>query len=523
MANHLGNVFSGLSGLFWQMNPRQRMEMLMISILTIIVLTFVGIWAGKPTYEVLFYDMASADAGKITEKLKDIGVQYELKNNGSTILVPSSQLQDLRISLAQEGLPESGYVGYEIFDQSNLGMSSFVQKINYRRAIEGELARTLSHMDEIQSARVHLVIPEQKLFKEDEHNPSASVILKLRGSYGLTAGQVKGITKLIASAVEGLRPEYITVVDTEGKVFASGDNSDSEIVSTSERLGLQSEVEKNLTNKAQEMLASVLGSGNSITRITADLDFERIQKTRELYDPDGQVVRSEQTTTSSATGMDTTQTDREISTTKYEINRTVETVMNSVGNIKRLTVAVLVNGRYTRPDGVAVDEDVELTYEPRTDEEIANLTTIIKNAVGFDANRGDVLEVINMQFEKNNYLASVGIEESGGMFDFSTPQLIRQGAMLLIAVVLLLLLKSLTKSSGTINISQAGGRQLSSITTANSSNAIPIPALEGGPRLGDAALPEAVERTRMQAEISNYSKTHATEATALLRSWLMEN
>ena len=521
MAEQFGNIFSGLSGIFFQMNTRQRTELFMITLMTIALLSLIVWWAGRTEFEVLFYDMSSSEVGTVIEKLKESNVSYKLENGGTKILVPTDQVQELRIKLARQGLPESGLIGYEIFDKSNLGMSNFVQQINYRRALEGELSRTLNQMEEIRNARVHIVIPEDKLFKEDQHSPTASVILTLVSSSGLSQSHIKGIARLISSSVEGLVPEQVTIIDSHGNVLSKGESPNSMLANTSYQLELQIAVEEALMVKSQEMLERVVGSGNSITRVNAQLDFETIERTREIFDPDGQVVRSEQFTNTSVTGTDTAQTSKESVTTKYEINRTLEKVMNSAGNIERLTIAVLINGKYIKSDNPDDGEKLEMRYEPRSEKEIADLTNIVKTAVGYDEGRGDKIEVIGMKFDDTGEVLSVSIiEETEIPLDYI--DLSKKGGMVLIALVVLYLLRSMSKNTGTVG-GQTAMQANYPLMSAAQAGTITLPKETDFPKLGDSVLPEAIERNKIQTQISRYSVDQSVEATSLLRSWLMED
>ncbi len=521
MAEQFGNIFSGLSGIFYQMNARQKIELLMITVLTVTILSLIAWWAGQTEYEVLFYDMTSSETGTIVAKLKESDVSYKIENGGTRISVPTDLVQELRLKFAQQGLPESGIVGYEIFDKSNLGMSNFVQQINYRRALEGELSRTLNLMNEIKNSRVHIVLPEEKLFKEDEIPPTASVILTLVSASGLSQSHIKGIARLVSGSVEGLNADHVTIIDSYGNVLSKGEPSNSMVASSSDQLELQKAVEAELVAKSQEMLASVVGVGNSITRVNAQLDFESIERTSETFDPDGQVVRSEQFTNTAATGTDTAQTSKESVTTKYEINRTVETVINSAGSIKRLTIAVLINGKYVKFDDPNDGEPSEMRYEPRNEQELSDLTNIIKTAVGFEEERGDKIEVIGMKFDDSGQPATIStIEESGYQMDYT--DLAKKAGMVLIALVVLYLLRSMSKNAGPL---RAGSSIQTNypVLSAAKSHTIALPNELDIPKLGESVLPEAIERNKMQNQISRYSVDQPNEATSLLRSWLMED
>lgn len=520
MAEQFGNLFSGLSGVFWQMTGRQKAELLMISIITVVVFVAIALWAGQTEFEVLFYDMESSEAGLIVEKLKEDNVEYKLENGGTKILVPRSNVHELKMSLAQQGIPQSGHVGYEIFDKSNFGMSTFVQKINYKRALEGELARTLNQMSEVKDSRVHIVLPEEKLFKEDKQFATASIILILKSSTSLSKSQISGITRLIASSVEGLKSGQITIIDSHGNTLSKGEESDDLIASSTSQMELQKAVESELIEKSQKMLESVVGIGNAITRVTAELDFESIERTTESFDPDGQVIRSEQFTTTSAIGTDTSQTSKETATTKYEINRTVETLINSAGGIKRLTIAVLINGKYLAVEGSEDNENPEMKYEARSDEEMTKLSNIVKTAVGFQEGRGDKIEVIGMQFASKNLMANFEeMEDSGFSIDYISAA--KSVGMIVVAIAVLLVLRSMSKNAGPIRMT-SNQRNYPALSSANAGT-VTLPTESDFPKLGESILPEAAERTKMHNQISSYSREKSPEATSLLRSWLMED
>lgn len=359
------------------------------------------------TYAVLFSDIEPAEGAKIVESLKEKQIAYKLKDGGRTILVDSGQVYEQRLELAKEGLPATGGIGYEIFDKTNLGMSEFVQKLNYRRALEGELARTIGSLNEVQKARVHIVIPEKTLFEKDKKEPTASVILHFKNGKIIDNVSITGIQNLVASSVEGMQTSGVTVVDFRGKILSAPPLDDRSITGlTSQQFSQQVEVEQNLTNKVQSLLDGVLGYGNSEVRVSAELDFTQVDKTITDFDPEKQIVRSEQNIIDSSKSSDSLSypavnmskgTSNQIA--NYEISKTISRVIEGVGSIKRLSVAVLINGtqKITTVNGVPKAE-----YTPRTDEEINKLTDIVKNAVGYDVTRNDQVYLENVPFESLN-------------------------------------------------------------------------------------------------------------------------
>lgn len=370
----------------------------------ILLLTNTG---DNTSYSVLFSDIEPSEGASIVENLKEKNIPYKLKDGGRTILVDSSQVYEQRLELAKEGLPASGGIGYEIFDKTNLGMSEFVQKLNYRRALEGELARTIGSLNEVQKARVHIVIPEKTLFAKDQKEPSASVILHFKNGKVIDNVSISGIQNLVASSVEGMATSGVTVVDFRGKILSAPPLDGTSVTGlTSQQYAQQVEVEQNLTNKVQSLLDGVLGYGNSEVRVSAELDFTQIDRTITDFDPESQVVRSEQNIIDSSKSSDSLSYPA-VSMSKgasnqianYEISKTVSRVIEGVGNIKRLSVAVLINGtqKVTTVNGVPKAE-----YIPRTQEEIDKLTDIVKNAVGYDVTRNDQVYLENVPFESLN-------------------------------------------------------------------------------------------------------------------------
>ncbi len=375
-----------------------------IAVLAVILIVVLSLSTSK-RYAVLYSNLSEKDAAQIVEKLKENNVDYELKNGGETILVPEKKVYDLRLRMASAGLPEESVAGYEIFDKTNLGMSEFVQKINYRRALEGEIARTIMSSDQIKKARVHIVIPEKTLFEKDQKKPTASIVLTLKSKMSKSYIDFSGIQKLVAASVEGLSPDDVIITDERGKVLSEIEPDKKTIAGkTAAQYELQRQVEEYLTRKAQSMLDAALGVGNSEVRVTADLDFEQIEKTKTLYDAENQAVRSEQQISSSNSALDTVpnygvinKQSQQNNITNYEIPTTVEKVVNEVGNVKRLTVAIAVNGKDTVIQGK--DGDIKLINLPPSQKKLNDIKTLVENAVGFDAGRGDNIEVKYVPFE----------------------------------------------------------------------------------------------------------------------------
>jgi flagellar M-ring protein FliF len=407
-----------------------------LSILLILLLSIVGFgslifWNSQPDLQVLFSNLSPDDAGEMVNKLKEKKIPFRLSHSGTTLLVPKDQVYDLRLSFAAEGLPKGGGVGFEVFDRTNIGITDFVQKLNYQRALQGELSRTIRQIKEIEQARVHIVTPKESLFIGEQKKPTASVFIKTRS--GMTPGppQVEGIVHLVASAVEGLDPGNITVVDTSGKILSK--RSDSTLVGqlTTTQLEYQKNSEEGLKKKVQGMLEGVLGPNKAIARVSMDIDFQQVDITEERYEP-STVLRSEQKNVERAgvlSGAGVTkkedQTDskspkkpgaespirtpadqmlspnansseRQHEIRNYEVSKINKHVTNPIGQVKKISAAVVVDGTYKE----SVDEKGQKNkqYVPRSQEEMKSLESIVKKAIGYSEERKDQVEVINMPF-----------------------------------------------------------------------------------------------------------------------------
>ncbi len=364
-----------------------------------------SIFIFKPRYETLYMGLDANEAGQVVEKLKEDKVPYHLEDGGTSIAVPRKDIYDIRLRLASEGLPRSGTLGYEIFDKTNLGMTDFLQKVNFRRALEGELSKSICSIHEVKSARVHLVIPEPHLFLEDKKEATASVILNLYGNRSISDRQVEGIAYLVSSSVEGLHPENVTILDSSGRLLSEKNYGDGVGALSSSQIEIQRNVEAYLENKARGMLDPVIGQGKSVLSISAQLNFEQVEKTMENYDPDNLAIRSEEksqeksseTNTNAEGSGKTTSNSSENTVTNYEVNKTVQHIVSQMGNISKLSVAVVVDGAYRTPVGGGGDAAPQ--YVPRTQEELNKITNIVKGAVGFDPLRNDIFEIANVAFE----------------------------------------------------------------------------------------------------------------------------
>ncbi|HEY0930649.1 MAG TPA: flagellar basal-body MS-ring/collar protein FliF [Gemmatimonas sp.] len=374
------------------------------------VLVFgVSRWATKPTMVPLYTDVPVEQVKAMTDKLTEAGVVYELDRTGTSIMVQSADLARARVDLAAGELPNAGRPGLELFDKPTWGMTDFTQKVNYRRALEGELERTIGKMKDVKSVKVHLAIEDDQLFKQNERPSKASVTLAMNNSNAPRAEAVRGIASLVASSVGGLEPEHVTIVDERGEALTMEDDG-SLAGLTSRQLSVQREAETYLEQKADKLLSSLVGVGNARVQVSASMNFDKVERTVQAVDPDRQAIATEQkaevtpSNPQQGAGYSTT-------ATSYENTRSVENFTGAVGNIKKLTVAVLVADRVVLPPAAPVPADsaaaaaaaaappVAPTIEARTPDELTRIEALVRNALGVDSTRGDMISVVSAPFD----------------------------------------------------------------------------------------------------------------------------
>jgi flagellar M-ring protein FliF len=448
----------GITQLFNRIGIQRLAAMAVVAVLMLGFFAFLIMRASTPQMAPLYTGLSLEDSSAIVAELQKDNIPNEIRGDGDTILVPRDQITTVRMSLAENGLPTKGQVGYEIFDQqSTLGSTSFVQNINNVRALEGELARTISSLARIKSTRVHLVLPERALFSRDKKDPTASIVVGVRGE--LAPEEIRAIQHLVASAVEGLTPNRVTIADDSGNLLAAGAGDDPDQVLAGEADDRVVGVENRLQGRIESLLANVVGDGRARVQVSADLDLTHVTKTAQTFDPNSQVVRSTQTKTVANTSTDPSQngqvsastqlpgattasqttsgaasqqgsTDEE--TTNYEISSTSETAMTDPGSIKRLSVAVVVDGTYT------TDAQGNSTYAPRPQATLDQIKALVQSAIGFDQTRGDQITVANLQFAQGPTPIAVGTS-GPGLFDFTRDDLINGAEMLVTLIIALAL------------------------------------------------------------------------------------
>lgn len=423
---------NGITQLLLKAGPTRLFAALGIATVVAALLFTLVFRIGGEEKALLFAGVDMREAGEISQRLEAADIPFELRGDGSSIFVARSRVLEARMMLSAEGLPSRGSIGYEIFDEPDaLGQTQFQQNINRLRALEGELARTIASLDGIASARVHLVLPERQLFARETEQPSASIVLQLRRD-ALTPDQVRAIRNLVASATPGLSANRVTILDEAGRLLAAAQDGEGAVAEGID--ARQAAVEERIRRTVTDIVEGVVGQGNARVQVSAEMDFSRVSETSERYDPEGRVVRSTSTTeeTSSDGGQggaasagvnvpDATagaasseagpENSSSQETVNYEISRTTRTEVSEGGRIRRLSVAVAVDGVTTPGQG----ENAQAQYEPRSEEEMQRLTQLVRSAVGFNAERGDVVEVVNTAFARS---ASVPAAEGPGMFAF---------------------------------------------------------------------------------------------------------
>jgi flagellar M-ring protein FliF len=402
---------------FGAMPGPRKMTLIMVTILvTASIMTFVH-FTNQEDYRILFSNLASEDASNIVTKLKEKKVPYQISTSGDTISVPSGQVSELRLELAAAGLPHGGGVGFEIFDNKTFGATEFEQQLNYRRALQGELTRTINSLDEIQQCRVHIVIPKDSLFVEQQKKPTASVTVKLKAGRKLNASQIDGISHLVASSIEGLSSDDVMIVDNQGNILSKKQGDSKLARLSSSQIEYQRNLEKDMANQIQTLLENVVGHGKAVVRVNADLDFRIMEKTEEIYDPESPVIRSTQkqsdkstgpvrptykTSNKSGPGQDKENTDEPLrpekeksdETINYEINKTISKIVMPVGDIKKISIAVLVDGTYQKND------KGEAIYQERPKKELESFEDLVRKSSGFNSQRGDQVIVSSMPFNR---------------------------------------------------------------------------------------------------------------------------
>jgi len=393
--------FSKLSAGFTALTPARKVSLLVAAVVTLVGIGLLVYWTGQVEYRVLFSNLSGEDAGNIVSKLQEKKVPYRLSSTGDAISVPAEKVAELRLEMATAGLPQGGGVGFEIFDNKSLGSTEFEQQLNYRRALQGELSRTINSLEEIQMSRVHLALPKESLFLERQKKATASVTVKLKQGRTLRSSQVEGIVHLVASSVEGISPEDVIIVDSRGNILSTAQTDSKLAKMTNAQVDYQRSQERDMGARIQSLLENVVGKGKAVVRVSAVMDFRITEKTEENYDPESPVVRSVKRQTEKSAlptavkaTSDSPGREKLDETINYEINRVVNKTVMPVGEIQKISIAVLIDGNYSK------NEKGAEIYQPRPKKDIDTLEELVRKSAGINAARGDQVVVTEMPFSK---------------------------------------------------------------------------------------------------------------------------
>jgi flagellar M-ring protein FliF len=499
----------------------------------------------EPPYVPLFASLTTEDAGAIVTQLKASKVPYRIGGAGEQILVPADKVNEVRLRMAVQGLPLGGGVGFEVFDKATFGISDFSQRVNYQRALQGELARTIGQLRGVSRARIHLVLPQQSLFTERERPASASVFLKLNAGARLRGEEVRGIVHLVASSVEGLAPENVTVVDTGGRVLAAANGAGGDDLSP-RRMEIKVAVEEGLERRVQTLLDSALGPGQAVTRATAQVNFDRVERTEERFDPNP-VTRQETRTVETSKGASATPTipavapvpgapappssttsnegNRETENTSYEISRIVARTLTNPGEIQRVSVAVLLN----TPSKVTQGPDKKGVREPapRAPEEIEKIRRIVMGAVGYTPTRGDEVTVVELPFdtsvrEREEALAdrpvpAVSFVSGPGMQTVG----LAVAAVVATVLVLMVLMRRQSRQQALIDVTRSLQSQeaMARVAPADFAGAEAAASDQGLP---DEFVRLTREREGLRQKAVGLASSEPEAAAQLIRAWMVK-
>lgn len=536
-----------------QLGPARLAIMGGVAVGLLLFFVFVSMRVSTPDMKLLYDNLSTADSGAIAGKLEGANIRFDSSDDGSRIMVPENEVGKARMLLAKEGLPGGGSLGYEIFDQqSGFGTTNFVQNINQVRALEGELARTIGAVDSVRSARVHLVLPQRELFSRESRPASASVFVTLRPGGRLEREHILAIQSLVASAVPDLKPAAVSIIDSNGNLLARGGDDENTLMSVKAE-EMRRSYERRLTQAVEDIVGRVVGYGHVRANITADLNFDRISTNEELFDPASQVVRSAQSTSENSVERQPPSGDVSVQnnlpgiagdlfvdakpvqennkteeTTNYEISKTVRNMVREVGEVRKLSVAVLVDGSYT------TDADGNRTYQPRPDEEVQRITALVKSAIGYDEQRGDSIEVVNMQFADVD--AGEGAADENLLFGFERSELLDAAEIITVAIMIILTILLVVQPMIGRLLTPSGPALDESLETGLLAARPAGPALAAPPEGGEfepeapgeedslinMQLVEGKVKASSVKKVEDIVQTYPNETVSVLRSWMSQ-
>ncbi|MBC8197971.1 MAG: flagellar M-ring protein FliF [Candidatus Marinimicrobia bacterium] len=496
-------------------------------------------WANSTDYVTLYSDLSPSEANRIVEGLSKDGIEYEISSSGTTVLVPDDQVNSLRLKFNRVEYGDE-IVGFNVFDKSNFGMTTFMQKVNLQRALEGELTKTINQMEEVRQSRVHLVIPEKRLF-DDSQSGSASIVLYLEPNSYLSNKQTRGLAVLVSNSIDGVDMEDVSIVDAEGNVLFEEKIEENEKLAGSSEWDVKENVENKMQQKVQIMLDQLLGSGNSSVQVAVNINFDKTERTSEIFDSENPSIISEERNFEAGMRIDSTSYNNENSITNYELNKTVEHYISGSAKITRITVAALVNGKYENVDN---EGEIIKKYLPRNNEEKNEIAALIKQTIGFDLNRGDEVKVANLEFDHTEvdkaqmFFTEMERKESINKW-------ISRGLMTLALIAMMFFVVNLTHSlpgPPTVELEEAEAtlgleapEDMLALTGATS-DSDDYSELDDDSSMPDIPRPEdhistlsleseALLKAKdiMTDDISNFVDGHPDNAAKLIRTWLAQD
>lgn len=544
--NSMLRQFQGLAARFAALSTPHKILSVGSGATLLLSLAFLVYMINKPEYATLYSGLSQSDMAEVTQALKKKKITYQLSNG--TVEVPKEEVYEARLGLASEGIPKGSGVGFEIFDQQKLGSTEFVQKINYQRAIQGELARTINEMDEVQESRVHIVMPEDGLFQEDRKPASAAIVLKLHQGSRLDPRRIQGIVHLATCTIRGLEEDRVTILSTDGQVLYKKNSADQQNQMTNMQLEQKRGVEEELNQKVQAMLLPLLGANRVLTRVAVELDFNRVQVSEDTYDPDSAVIRSQQRSTENSDGKETSvkgnpdvpinveskllqnppegeggaskakqHFNRQREVVNYEINHVNRQTVHVPGAVKKLSLAVIVDGNYeTKPDAKGKPQ---LTFVGRSPQELKSIEEVVKKTVGFNEARGDQINVSNIPFAGNpattEGLASTFTKDSLHVLKNNYRIILN---LVLTALVFFFIVRPFMRKMKKVDL----GDVMKNLPA-------PLPSLPGGKKIskkdGEAPLGSVQEtetRLPLRKAVAGLVMDNPDRATEIIRGWLRE-
>ncbi len=529
--NQFELYFQKLREYFGGLSVPQRISYFGGAAIFIGALVFLVYIANRTDYNVLYSGLSQSDMGEISQALKAKKVPYKISDGN--IEVAREQLYETRLNLAAEGIPKGAGSGFEIFDQQKLGSTEFVQKINYQRALQGELARTINGMNEVMESRVHLVMPEESLFKEDQKPPSAAVVLKLRPGARVEQKQLQGIVHLVAATVRGLEESHITVMSTDGQVLFKKNAGEQSVQASNAQLERKQKMEEDMRQKVQSMLEQVLGANKVLARVNLDLDLNQVQIAEETFNPDSAVIRSQQRSIEGSEGKEpavkgnpdspinleskllqsnstqTTETpksakqfNRQREVVNYEINKTSRQIVQMPGNVKKVSVAVIVDGHYENKAGA--DSKAKPAYIARTADEMKSIEDLVKKAVGYSDTRGDQITVSNIPFASD--VAEMVQSENKWLQMVKSYQKVIINAALILLVLFFVVRPLMNKFK----------------EVADDMKRLPAPQQGIEEQLSALLLDQPNPQLSIRKQSSALVKHNPEKATEIIRSWLKD-